>query len=181
MANSGEILSAESEKTLAKPHWFVTLGMSLLFLILLWVEALVAGIAAAIVAGAHFFLSDFEVYFGTLIPFSALIFLVVFLPSATLSAIECFGYRRNYRFSLRKEFIYTRQGTVLKTHSLIPYENIQDVQLDEGFFERLTGTASLRISTPASGTSVPMVERGLAETLKKEILDLAEKHRGLAE
>ncbi|MFH0961425.1 MAG: PH domain-containing protein [archaeon] len=181
MGKSGEILFKESEKTIVTPHWFVSVGMFFLFLSLVWASAIGAAVVVGLAGLPHYLLSGPKLDFGILGPFALVLFLAVFLPLAALSAIECFGFRRNYRFSLQREFVYTRQGTILKTHSLIPYENIQDVQLSEGLFEKLTGTATLHISTPASGTSVPMVPLRLAETLKKEILDLAEKHRGLAE
>ncbi len=108
-------------------------------------------------------------------------FLLLAVPGLAFVAIEGIYYVRTFRFSLQDELVFSRSGVISPGYTMIPYENVQDVQLSEGLLEKLTRTASVTITTPASTLKVPYLERELAKGLRLELLARAEKHRGLAE
>lgn len=174
-------MEAESAGTIVVPHSFVTFARVFGLLIFVPLLAIFAGLGTALVLFLGYHFSGGELEPVSSLVAGAFVFLLFFVPSAILAAIEAFNYRKNYRFSLQEEYVFAREGTVGPAYLTIPYENIQDVLLSEGPFEKLTGTATLTISTPASATTVPMVSLKEAEALKMQILGLAEKHRGLTE
>jgi membrane protein YdbS with pleckstrin-like domain len=96
---------------------------------------------------------------------------VVFVP-----AILCFAawyglkYVRSFMFRLDGMFLHVRHGVFMHAHTLLPYENIQDIHVTQGILERLFGLNTVIIFTAttsgAGAETVPWLTRDGAERLK---------------
>ncbi len=92
----------------------------------------------------------------------------------------------NYLFMLDADALKIRRGILSKEEIAIPYRQIQDVDIDQSFSDRLWGVARLAILTAgheeeknaeggddAEGV-FPAIDRALAESLQTELLKRAD-------
>ena len=109
--------------------------------------------------------------------------LVLFLAAPWLAslALGAWFIIDTYRFSLQDEFLFARSGVINPTYHVVPYENIQDAQVAQGFFERIFGIASVVVSTPASTVMLYAFDLADARKFREELLTLANLHRNMAE
>jgi uncharacterized protein len=100
-------------------------------------------------------------------PMVALFFLwAIFVPPLR--------YRR-WRYALRDDDLWIRQGIFWRSVSVIPYRRLQFVDTRQGPLENLFGLAQLVVHTAAPGTSglVPGLDREEAETIRERLAALA--------
>jgi len=81
-------------------------------------------------------------------------FLVIFiglicvsLPILLLSYIAAVFTYRNYKYELKEDGFYKESGIITKKYVTIPYERIQNVDINRGIFARILGLSDLQIQT----------------------------------
>jgi uncharacterized protein len=82
-------------------------------------------------------------------------------------------YKR-WRYALRPEDLWVRQGVFTVTVTVVPYRRLQFVDTRQGPLERLFGLSQLVVHTAAVGTSarVPGLEVAEAERLRESLATL---------
>jgi len=82
-------------------------------------------------------------------------------------------YLARMRFSLRDKHLHVRKGVVIYNHTLVVYENIQDIHVVQGYWDRLFGMWNTIIYTATTGgkasTVIPGLTREDAEAFKEEL------------
>jgi uncharacterized membrane protein YdbT with pleckstrin-like domain len=94
----------------------------------------------------------------------------------------------NYLFMLDSDALKIRRGILGKVEIAIPYRQIQNVNIDQSFSDRLWGVARLAILTAGHEESkedtsegvLPAIDRALAESLQTELLRRADVQRTTA-
>jgi putative membrane protein len=56
-------------------------------------------------------------------------------------------YFRLFLFELRGSYLFSRKGVLTPDYTMIPYENIQDVHIDQPVVEKALGICNVRIFT----------------------------------
>jgi putative membrane protein len=56
-------------------------------------------------------------------------------------------YFRLFLFELRGSYLFSRKGVLTPDYTMIPYENIQDVHVDQPVIEKALGICNVRIFT----------------------------------
>ncbi len=100
------------------------------------------------------------------------------LPTAVVAAVGAVlvvvvpivRYRR-WRYVLRSDDLWVRQGVLRVTVTVVPYRRLQFVDTRQGPLERLLGLAQLVVHTAAVGVSarVPGLEISDAERLREAL------------
>jgi membrane protein YdbS with pleckstrin-like domain len=82
-------------------------------------------------------------------------------------------YRR-WRYALRGEDLWIRQGVLTVTVTVVPYRRLQFVDTRQGPLDRLFGLSQLVVHTAAVGTSarLPGLEAAEAERLREALARL---------
>jgi uncharacterized protein len=95
---------------------------------------------------------------------------VGFVLAAVVPVIR---YQR-WRYALRAEDLWVRQGVLTVTVTIVPYRRLQFVDTRQGPLDRLFGLAQLVVHTAALGTSarVPGLEVSEAERLRESLAKL---------
>jgi len=81
-------------------------------------------------------------------------------------------YVRRFIFALDKKNLFIRRGVLLFNYTLTPYENIQDVQVNQSIVDRILGLWSVTVLTATVGggaTRVPFLSREGAGRVKDAI------------
>ena len=101
---------------------------------------------------------------------------------------------RFYRYELREEGFRKESGVIYKKYVTIPYDRIQNVDIDRGILSRFLGLSDLNIQTAGASASVsrygasggaegrlPAVSKEVAEQLRDELIRRARqsKNQGL--
>jgi membrane protein YdbS with pleckstrin-like domain len=76
---------------------------------------------------------------GAVLAFLLLLILGVFLYSK--------WYFKLFLFELRGSYLFSRKGVITPDYTMIPYENIQDVHVDQPVIEKALGICNVRIFT----------------------------------
>ncbi len=100
--------------------------------------------------------------------------LIVALPlTLPLGAWYANEYLKRFRFRLDPSHLFVRRGVILYAYTLIPYENIQDVHVVQGYLDRLFGVWSVIVFTATASDrgseTVPCLSREGAESLRKSV------------
>jgi len=81
----------------------------------------------------------------------ALIYLVSFLLISTVITLLCYLFAKltysNYRYELKEDGFYKESGIITKKYVTIPYERIQNVDINRGIIARILGLSDLQIQT----------------------------------
>lgn len=101
---------------------------------------------------------------------TAAVVVVGLLAAAVIPVIR---YRR-WRYALREEDLWVRQGVLTVTVTVVPYRRLQFVDTRQGPLERLFGLSQLVVHTAALGTSarVPGLQVAEAERLREALARL---------
>ncbi len=91
-----------------------------------------------------------------------------------------------YRYELTEAGFRKESGVIYKKYVTVPYDRIQNVDINRGIIERLLGLSSLTIQTAGVGAAVgegllPGLSREVAEQLRDELIARARqpKNQGL--
>jgi len=89
-------------------------------------------------------------------------------------------YRR-WRYAVRPDDLWLRQGVLWTTVTVIPLTRLQFVDTRQGPLERLLGLASLVVHTAALGTSgrLPGLDAAAAEHLRERLARVQEDDAGV--
>lgn len=83
-------------------------------------------------------------------------------------------YYQTYFYDLTDDHIIIRKGVWMPSEITIPYERVQDIYVDQDFFDRVFGIYDVHLSsaTFASGISAHIdgLEKAAADGLKQELL-----------
>lgn len=113
----------------------------------------------------------------TVVVFSIILFpFLVLLPITGIFSIW-YGneYVKKFKFRLEKTHLFVRKGVITYSYTLIPYENIQDIHVVQGYLDRLFGMWSVSIFTAtatAKGSEVvPWLTKEGAEKFKTALFE----------
>jgi len=159
-----KILVEECSQTYApiQPAWRWVRGIGLAFLLVLFIIGSLLSAAAI----------------GWLGPLALLLLMG---PLMLAEALETWKVLDTYRFSLQPTHVFVRSGAINAHYHLLPYENIQDAQMDQGLLERVFGVASVVVSTPASEARIPFLKIEDAKRFQQDVLSRARMHKHMAE
>jgi len=113
------------------------------------------------------------VVFLSVVFFPCLALLPLTLPLGAWYGIE---YLKRLRFRLDKTYFFVRKGVILYSYTLVPYENVQDVHVVQGYVDRIfgvwkvvlfTATASIQGSECVFGLSRESAEKLRTAIFKK--------------
>jgi uncharacterized protein len=98
---------------------------------------------------------------------------VVTLLTVAAVVVPIVRYRR-WRYALRAEDLWIRQGVLTVTVSIVPYRRLQFVDTRQGPLDRLFGLSQLVVHTAALGTSarLPGLDAAEAERLRERLARL---------
>ena len=90
-----------------------------------------------------------------------------------------------YRYELTEEGFRKELGVIIKKYVTIPYERIQNVNIERSLLERIFGLSALKIFTAGSGGSgrfgaeglLPGLSRNTAEDLRNQLVHLSRQTR----
>jgi len=165
-----KILQSESRLTYVKVHpiaqWVAVAGFLVILIVIIGIALFAAVFASSV---------NFSPWLAGLS--------VLFLAAPWLAslAIESRYMLETYRFSLQDEFLFIRSDVITPVYHIVPYENIQDAQVTQGFFDRIFGIASVVVSTPANTVQILSFNLPEAQKFREELLTLANLHRNMAE
>lgn len=88
----------------------------------------------------------------------------------TAAVLPVLRYRR-WRYAVRQQDLWIRQGVLWVTVSVIPFARLQFVDTRQGPLDRLYGLSQLVVHTAALGTSgqLPGLDAGEAERLRERL------------
>ncbi len=119
--------------------------------------------------------------------FSFLNWLWIIIPAVL---VLCFVWAKLtyhfYRYELTDAGFRKELGVIYKKYVTIPYDRIQNVNIDRGIIERLLGLSRIQIFTAGTGNIIgegilPGLSREVAEQLRDELIQRARqaKNQGL--
>lgn len=114
--------------------------------------------------------------FSTLMISIVLFPLIVLLPlTLVVTGYYAMEYQKRLRFRMEDTHFFVRRGVILYAYTLIPYENIQDIHVVQGWLEQLFGIWSVVVftaTTTARGSeTVPGLDKASAERLKTTLFE----------
>ncbi len=117
------------------------------------------------------------------VPTISLIFILVLLLLSYIWAKLAYKY---YRYELAEEDFRKEYGVIAKKYTTIPYERIQNINVQRGIIDRILGLSSLKIFTAGTGGSgsagaeglLPGLSEKVAEELRDELSRRARKGKG---
>lgn len=129
--------------------------------------------------------------FGTF----AMISIVIFLVTSVLAIIGGYFFAKltydNYKFELTEDGFYKESGVITKKYVTIPYERIQNVDINRGILARIFGLSDLQIQTAGMSASfgkygaynvgaegrLPAVSEQEAIEIRNELIKRAKGHK----
>ena len=110
---------------------------------------------------------------------------ILFALTLGITLLATYLNYANYEFLLDDDALKIRRGILSRTETAIPYRQIQDVDIEQNFSERIWGIARLAILTAGHNEStggneddsegvLPAIDRTLADALQTELLRRAD-------
>lgn len=78
---------------------------------------------------------------------------------------KCYGYE------IKEEGFRKESGVIVKKYATIPYEKIQNVDIDRGIFARMLGLSELKIQTAGYSAANSAVAEGILPGLSKKVAE----------
>lgn len=113
--------------------------------------------------------------------FSKPVVTIIFWIILGLSIADCligpiFRYRR-YRYAIDEECIYTREGFLWITETIVPLERLHKIAMSQGPIDRCFGLSKVIVTTAGGDASINFLEyetaHSITESLKKKINTIA--------
>jgi uncharacterized protein len=80
---------------------------------------------------------------------------------------------RRWRYEVRAEEIDLQHGTFVIRRTLIPIRRVQHVDTEIGPVQGMFGVATVKFHTAAGATSIPALDKGEAEVIRRRVAELA--------
>jgi len=120
----------------------------------------------AIVCGAGFyFIEELQPYW----PYVAITYTAILLLTIIIATVRF----RNSGFAFRKHDVIYRNGAIALTTTIIPYNRVQHVAIEEGWLSRKLGLAEVDIFTAGgqkSDIQIPGIDKDQAERIKQLLM-----------
>ena len=116
---------------------------------------------------------------------------IIFVLLAIIGYVWSYLTYRFYKYELRDDGFRKEHGVIYKKYVTIPYERIQNVDINRGLLARILGLSDLNIQTAGMSTGfgsyggvsegrLPGISPKVAEQLRDELVKRARgKHQGL--
>jgi len=158
-----EFTSTGLQQLDSKAVWIFLLRWVFIFLIIVWFIG--GGIMVALIGWVGF--------------------LIGFIIALILAFIWAKLTYHFYRYELTEEGFRKEFGVIIKKYVTIPYERIQNVNIERNILERIFGLSALKIFTAGSGGSgrfgseglLPGLSRNTAEELRNQLVHLSRQTR----
>jgi len=148
-------------------YYFVTRLWSV-FVSLFFITWILAGVSLAVID-------------GSMAVFLFLIFILVIIICVALYIWARLVYHF-YRYELREHEFRKEFGVLNKKYASIPYNRIQNVDIDRSLLQRLFNLSEIKIQTAGEGRGaegrLPGLSKTEAETLRNTLLQIARQTRG---
>jgi membrane protein YdbS with pleckstrin-like domain len=133
------------------------IGYSVLFLVLL------VGSGIAAVAFKPMFWAVF------------LVILIIYFGVFLIELWYQIEYFKRYFYNVEPDFLVIKKGVILPHQTMLPYEKLQDVYMDQDILDRLFGLWDVHVSTATAmsgyAAHIDGVKQQNAEAIRKLILD----------
>lgn len=111
-------------------------------------------------------------------------FVGLFILYLVLVLVWTILYYINYNYELTEDSLKQQFGVISRKYTGVPYDNIQDVDIDQSIIMRFLGIATVSVETASkdpgeerSGTSLFAVSIGEAKYLRDEIMKRVDAHK----
>lgn len=109
-----------------------------------------------------------------------LLYLIALILAGLTSYIWAKLTYKYYRYELSRDAYHSEKGVVIKKYISIPYERIQNVDMNRGILSRILGLSDLDIQTAGRSTAgfsnegrLPGIDKEEAVRLRDELIKMA--------
>ncbi|MBN2014001.1 MAG: PH domain-containing protein [Candidatus Altiarchaeota archaeon] len=86
------------------------------------------------------------------------IMILLFLLLLIILYLYAREFFKTFLFELRGDYFFSKKGVITPSYTIIPYENIQDVHINQGILEKMLGLSTVRVYTATfSGRGSDMI------------------------
>ena len=111
-------------------------------------------------------------------------FIWLFIVYLVLLFIWTILYYNSYKYELTEDSLKQQFGVISRKYVAVPYDNVQDVDIDQNIAMRILGIATISVETASkdpgeekSGTSLFAVSIAEAKYLRDEIMKRVDAHK----
>lgn len=137
----------------------------------MYISTIIATVIGVGVLSGIIFISPLHKYKIAIILYAVIVGLAVM--NVIISPV--FRYNR-YRYRMDEESIETISGYIFVTHKIVPIERIQNLEVNQGPFDRYFGVANVNVTTGGGDVDISYISKAnadaIAETLKVKINQL---------
>lgn len=139
------------------------------------------GVFPVVIFGSVFLGPSALELFGSLI--GSLVFVLVFIVICLIGVwVWSKLYYHFYRYEMHESGFRKESGIIAKRYVTIPYEKIQNVDINRSFLARILGLSSLNIQTAGASAigaegSLPGITHEVAEQLRNELVRRSQQRR----
>ncbi len=105
--------------------------------------------------------------------YGTLIYLGLFLLVLTQFIFSYLSYKK-FRFSIQEDAFHLDHGVIRLSHVEIPFERIQNINLQQGVFQQILNVVGFEIETAGEGTAeikIKALDKGFATALKAKLIE----------
>ncbi|MCH8535341.1 MAG: PH domain-containing protein [Flavobacteriaceae bacterium] len=101
-----------------------------------------------------------------------------FVVAVSFLVFIAFGYAyllyRNFKFQIKGQSFHLNQGVIKRSHIEIPFERIQNINLEQNIFQRILNVVGFQVETAGEGNAeiqIKALRREVALNLKNQLLE----------
>lgn len=98
------------------------------------------------------------------------IYFIPYVAPSFLGIVTFILRRSNFHYLLDEKYITINQGIIKKSHIQISYNEVQNVIVEEDFFDKIFGISQLMIESSGNKVNIPGLSKQNAETIKNILL-----------
>ena len=84
-------------------------------------------------------------------------------------------YYRFYRYVITDDRIDTRQGVIIRSHTVVPIERVHQVEVVRGPINGLFGLANVTVTTAGGVATIKFLEESVAESIVNGLNNMINK------
>ena len=84
-------------------------------------------------------------------------------------------YYRFYRYAITDDRIDTRQGVIIRSHTVVPIERVHQVEVVRGPINGLFGLANVTVTTAGGTAKIKFLENSVAESIVNGLNEVINK------